>query len=670
VHSQGRSQGRAPQRGHQLNRLGQAIGILLGAAAVFLACAAPACALITPPVTVDGPSSQILDFGGVSMAEDGNGGLVYLKAVEGVPHVFACRYLEGHWTAPIQVDWDQPYPASQPRIVAGPQGRLLVVWVTQVATVHGSVQHGLFSARIGSNGSSFGPSLVVDPNVGDGLGVDPALSAAAPGKAIVAYRAITYTFKPGTFSTAVQLRPGDVMADIRLARLSGDRWSRIGAVNRNPEASMRPPAPTNGPQVGSGLDGGAVVAWQEPDQTGTARIWMRRIFGSTPGPVLPASPVDWQGAPVTADADAFSLSVTPYAGARVAFRIVAGGGSALGGRLLTNALPPLFANGASALSGPELADGGNLPVGPPDVAVAETENKQMAMRLGFLSGSQLRQMQLANGGVPAPLQTPPGPTGVLDSRPVVAVDPEGGGLVAYPALDALGLQVVAVRQEFRSGEAQTATVSGAGGGPIGELSIGRSGAGDGLIAFRQGEAGRYAIVAERTGTPPAAFRVEPPKGWSRPNGVRLRWGAARSGVGGVLYTLFLDGHPVRRNLRRLSFHPSPAMLGDGVIAVQVQAADRFGQWLLSNRAKLRVDGNPPLVQARVRKAHKVVVRLGDSGSGLARGATVVSFGDGERDRGGSKFVHSYPAPGRRTIVVRARDKVGNRLWRRLKVAVR
>ena len=160
---------------------------------------------------------------------------------------------------------------------------------------------------------------MVDPNVGEGVGVDPSLSAASPGKAIVAYRAITYSFKPGTFSTAVQLRPGDVMADIRVARLNGDRWSRLGAINRNLEASMRPPTAVNGPQVGSGLDGGAVVAWQEPDQTGTARIWMRRIFGTTPGPVLQASPSSWEKAAVSADADAFSLAVTP--GRRLAFAL-------------------------------------------------------------------------------------------------------------------------------------------------------------------------------------------------------------------------------------------------------------------------------------------------------------------------------------------------------------
>lgn len=635
---------------------------------------APAQGLITPPVTVDGPSSDIVDFGGVAMASDGTGGLVYVKAVEGVPHIFACRYLSGSWSAPIRVDWDQPYEASQPQIAAGPRGELLAVWVTQVATVHGSAQYALYSARIGAGGSSFGPSLLVDPNVGEGIGVDPSLSAASPGKAIVAYRAITFNFNQNTFSTAVQLRPGDVMADIRVARLNGDRWSRLGAINRNSEASMRPPSATNGPEVGTGAEGGAVVAWQEPDQTGAARIWMRRIFGTTPGPVLQASPSSWEGMPVTADADALSLAVTPYVQARVAFRIAAGGSSALAGRMLANTLPPNYATAAATLGGPQLADGGGVAAppagaGPPNLAIAENRTRKTSMRLDFLAGSQLRQMGVgADGGV-VEIATPPGPPAQAGAEPVVAVDPEGGGLAAYPALGAGGLPEVAVRQEFPSGAAQTGLLSGAQGGPVSELAIGRSGSGDGLIAFRQGEAGHFEIVAERVSVPPASFQVKAPKGWSRPAAVKLRWQAAPSAVGGLSYSVLVDGRAIGSGLRRRALHPRPVLLGNGVLRVQVLATDQFGQQLLSKPAKLRVDGQRPTVGVRVLSGHRVGVRVSDGGSGVEGKATSVSFGDGERARGGARFVHHYRRPGHYTIAVRARDEAGNRTARRFQVRV-
>ncbi len=45
-------------------------------------------AVILPAVTIDGPSEEIVGFGGVAMAEDGTGGVVYLKRVDGVAHVF------------------------------------------------------------------------------------------------------------------------------------------------------------------------------------------------------------------------------------------------------------------------------------------------------------------------------------------------------------------------------------------------------------------------------------------------------------------------------------------------------------------------------------------------------------------------------------------------------
>lgn len=586
-----------------------------------------------------------------------------------MPHVFACRYVEGRWTQPLRVDWDQPYTASQPRIAAGPGGQLLVVWVTQVATVKGAVRYGLFSARIGSGGTGFGHSLPIDGNVGEGEGVDPSLAGASPGKAIVAYRAITYTFKPGAFSTAVQLRPGDVMAEVRVARLGGERWSALGPVNRNPEASMRPPSAVNGPQVGIGSEGNAVVAWQEPDQTGAARIWLRRIFGNTPGPELQASPSSWEGKPVSADADALSLSVTPYAGAQLAFRIAPGDATPLAGRLLVNSLPANFGTTAGALAGAQLADGGVRGAGPPDVAAAESSSKQALLRLGFVAGSQLRQLQLAAAGELASLPALAVPAALEGAAPVVTVDPEGGGLVAYPATDPLGRPVVAVDQELEGGAMQAGTISGGQGGPVAELSLGRSGAGDGLVAFRQGEAGRYAIVADRVSTPPGAFAVKAPKAWQRPAAVTLRWGAASSSVGGVTYAVLIDGTPVRTGLRRLRFHPRPGQLGNGRVWVQVRASDGFGQQLFSNRAVLRVDGEPPQAKVEVGKRGRVAVRLSDSGSGVLPKATRVSFGDGETARRGAKLVHTYASPGRYRIAVRASDRAGNRLWRRFEVKV-
>lgn len=605
------------------------------------------------------------------MAGDGSGGAVYTKAVDGVPHVFACMYSDGAWSAPIRVDWDQSYGAGQPAIAAGPEGELLVVWVTAVATVQGKVQDGLFSARLDAGASGFGPSLLVDPNVGEGVGVDPSVSGTAPGRAIVAYRAITYTFGQPGFSTAVQLRPGDVMADIRLARFSADRWTRMGAINRNSEASMRPPSLTNGPQVGAGIDGGAVVAWQEPDQTGAARIWMRRVFPGAVGPALEASPASWEGAPVSGDADAFSLAVTPFNQARVAIRIAGAGSS--GPRLLLNTLPPDFAVPSGVLNGPvTVFRGTGAGLGVPGVGATEKGGgSEGSMRLAFASGGEVQQVGVDASGGLAPLAVPPGPPAQPGAESVASVGPEGGGVVAYRSLDPDGRPVVAVRQELPSGASQTGLLAGAVGGPVAGLSIGPSGEGDSLIGFRQGEAGHYEIVVERVSEPPSSFKVEGPSRWIRPSRARLRWQSARSGVPGLTYAVLLDGRIVRSGLVDLDYQPPPTLLGSGVRLARVIATDGFGQQTVSPVARLRVDGRAPRISFRARRGGRVVaVRLGDDDSGLRRASSSVSFGDGTEAQGRSVVRHRYRRPGRYPIVVRAADEAGNRVTRRFESVVR
>jgi hypothetical protein len=640
---------------------------------VALSSPAPVRALVTPPVTVAGPSSDIVDFGGVSMSSDGSGGLVYIKAVEGIPHVFASRYVGNEWSAPMRVDWDQPYEAGQARIAAGPRGELLVVWVTQVATVHGGVRYGLFSASIGRGAGSFGPSQPVDPNVGEGVGVDPTVSATASGQAIVVYRAITFKFDPTVASTAVQLRPGDVMADVRLARLKDDRWSQLGAINRNPESSMRPPTPTNGPKVGAGIDGNAVVAWQEPDQSGVARIWVRRIFGSTPGPILEASPTSWEGTPVSGDVDAFSLAVTPLDQARIAMRIAP---NSIPGRwrLMVNTLPPGFAVPSSALVGAQAVFtapvSSSAGIGAPGVAAYEKGGNEGMLRLGFISGAQARLVGADQSGKLVSVPLSPGPPPVPGAEVETELDPEGGGVVAYPALDAAAHQVLAVRQESPDGATQLGLVAGVESGPVTALAVGGSGTGDALIGFRQGEPGHFQIVADRVSAPPAEFKVKGPKGWTRPRTVTIRWGTAKSAVGRVTYSVLLGGQTVKHGLRRHRLRLRPALLGNGVAQARVLATDGFGQQLLSKPVKLRVDGQPPLVSVGgPARSRQVTVRVHDADSGLASKATTVSFGDGSRARGGSRFAHRYERAGRYTVSVRAHDKVGNRVSRRFEVRV-
>jgi hypothetical protein len=645
----------------------------LAALVVVLAAPAAAGALIMPPTTVAGPATDVLDFGGVAMGPDGSGGVVYTKVVDGVPHIFASRFVEGRWSGPLRVDGENAFEATQPRIAAGPRGELLVVWVSGVATVEKKIRYGLFAARIGRSASSFGPAEVVDPNVAEGVGVDASVSGTRSGQAIVAYRVITYNFNGNSAAnaTAVQLRPGDVLAEFRLARLRGNRWSRLGSVNVNPEASTRPPSETNGPQVLTNAEGAAAVAWQEPDQSGAARIWVRRVFSGSLGPILEASPSTWSGRPVSADADAFSLALTPYNQVRVAFRMANTPGSPLAGRMLVNTLPKGTAVEAAKLTGAVLADGAGptaapfVGLGPPSVAAADPGGTEGAMRLDFLAGSQLVQTAVDAKGAVVPAPTPLSAPGVPGAAVVSAIDPEGGAVVAYPAQAAFGATALALRQEFASGAVQTGLVSGPLGGPIDELAIGRSANGDSLVAFRQGEPGRFQIVVDRVSVPPAALTVEAAKKWTRPGAVKLRWNAAVSSVGGIRYSVLLNGGTVGGGLRRLSYRPRRGQLGNGLVSARILATDSLGQQVLSKPVQLKVDGEPPTVAVEAKPKLRVDLRVADPLSGVRR--ATVHWGDGDSSGLKGRKAHKFSRPGRYRIAVQAIDKAGNRVHRSFEV---
>jgi hypothetical protein len=637
-------------------------------------------AVISQPAIIDGPSADAITLGNVAMANDGTGGLVYLKSVEGKPHVFASRFDGTNWSPPIRVDAESTLEASEPRIAAGNGGRLLVVWVTQVATLSdGEIRHGLYSASLGPGSHEFGAALLVDPNLQKGTGTSPSLAGTVPGKAIVAYRVVTHLFgQVGQFDLGeVQLRPDDVLADVRVARLEGDRWSRLGPINRNLAASMRPPTEANGPQVAIGATGRAAVAWQEPDRTGAARIWVRRVTGTSLGPIFLASPESFDGKPISDDATALSLGVTATDRVRVAARVDGAATSTLGGQrvFLTSLASSASPDGAKPV-GPEEVDGGGSaappgPIGPPAIAATDGPGAEGALDLAYTSGSNVESVGVGTNGKPVPPRTIGGAPAAPDSPLVAAVGPEGGSVLAYESLDESGSPTVVVRQEFPEGELQTGLLYGPLGGAISQLSGADSGHGDALLAFGQGESGLTAIVADRVSAPPANFSITVPQKWVKPTRAKLTWSPPASAVGGFSYSLVVNGRVVRSSLARTRITPPPALLGSGVTKVSVLAVDRLGGEVLSRPVKLRVDGRPPSFALHVRKARReVVLRLKDTQSGLARGSIRASFGDGAQAKGRATIRHRYLHDGSYTVHLRARDRVGNRLSQRLTVQVR
>jgi PKD domain len=621
--------------------------------------ARPALAVILPAVTIDGPSQEIVGFGGVAMAEDGTGGLVYLKRVGGVPHVFVSRLVEGHWLAPVRVDTEESFAASWPRIGAAEGGELVVVWATPFGTEKGRPQDELLGATLGPGASSFGRATLIDPDIGTGTGASPDLAMSSTGQADVVYRVLES--ESGQPTTVPLLRPGDVVEEVRVAHYEGGNWSPLGAINHNVGLSMRPPTQANAPQIAIGPSGNGLVVWQEPESEGVARIWARRIFGASLDYVLPVSATSFDGKPIVADADAPSVAISRLGLAEVAYRQLWSPGSPLPGpRIFLNVLSDGEASSGSEFAGAKVLDEtavageASATVGPPSIDIDEKQG----MRLLYDSDGTPRVVEGDDRGLSGAVSLGPAVSGGEDSASVM--NPAGGGVSAWPSAGPQG-PAVAVREDFPEGAAQTALVEGGGGGPVSELAVGRSGLGDGLIGFLQGSIGNAAIVADQVSAPPQHFVVNVPHTWVKPSRALISWQAAPSAHGPLGYSVVVDGgapQPVPAGA--LDARIDAQTLGSGAHHVQVLATDGDGASTLSSPLTLLVDGQPPTVKiTRASGGAGVEVRASDAYSGLDAKAVSVTFGDGASARGRARLRHRYARAGIYRVSVHVRSNVGN-----------
>ena len=637
-------------------------------ALLLLLPAGAARAVVLPASTIDGPSENIVGFGGAAMAEDGTGGVVYLKRAEGVTHVYVSRYVHGQWLAPIRVDTEEPYAGSWPRIGAADGGELIVVWATPFATREGKPVYELLGSELGAGGDSFGRAIFIDSNIEEATGTSPDLAVSSSGQADVVYRVV----QPLATGVAL-LRPGDVVEQVRVAHFDGLRWSNLGAINRNPSSSMRPPTQANAPCVAIGPTGKAAVVWQEPDVEGVARIWARRLFGSTVDYVMPVSTTTYNGAPIGTDADAPSVAFSRLGQAEVAYRQPAGPSTPLvGSRIFLNTLPDGESANGAAFEGARVVDSGlgggaAATVGPPSIDIDE----QQGMRMLYDGNGMPRVLEGAAGAISPSVQLGP-PFAGTEPLAVSVMNPQGGGVSAWPSEESPGHPAVAVREDFPNGSVQTALVSGGAGGEVGELSVGRSGLGDGIVAFRQGEFGNAAIVTSEATAPPAPFVVTVPKRWVKPSQVTVSWLPAPSAVGPLSYNIVLDGHvePTRQS-SLLTAAVNPRGLSSGRHRLQILATDRDGQSTLSAPAKLLVAGVPPTVRIRpARRGASVSVIVSDAYAGIQKSAVRASFGDGSSAHGRARMRHRYAHPGVYRLTVSVRDRIGNASTMRRWVKVR
>lgn len=650
---------------------GMRIALLAAALAALLALPAGAGAIVSDVQPIDGPSAEVLDVGDAAMSEDGSGGVVYLKQVGGRSHVFVTQFRDGVWWPPQRVDVGQDFDSSWPRIGAGDGGRLLVTWVQEFG-VDGDR---MFSATLDPGATSFQPPVPVDFNVGEATSTYPDLAMSRGGQAYLVYRVVT--------DVSPSNPAGYVGADTRVARYTGRLWSVLGTpVDRSTPTPVRAPTEANAPEVGIDIQGQGVVAWQEPDDEFVDRIWVRRLFGTSVGIPILASPQSWEGAPLRGPADAFALDVAGFGQTAVAFRQQPGQASKLNApRLMVNEMPDVFSESAQRFAGALLADGGvRDALGAPSVGA----DPRSLYVTGFAAGAATL---LGSGDEAAAERVERVDAGAsaIAGDPLVDLAETGAVVVAWRELRG-NAGLVGVQERRADGVVEPTDLSAPRGGAVGLLVLGGSGRGDAIVAWKQGSGGNSQVAAAVVDAPPDPFLVLLPNGWQRKKRIRIAWDESPNAVSAVRYSVSVDDEPVREGLRRLHALLKRDDLGDGRHRIQIFATDAVGQETGSRVGHLLVDRRSPRVELH-RRGRRLAVVVTDGrksqASTLRTGSVRVSFGEGgaaasatasgsvwtpRPDPGHRKKAkaptvrkrHVYSGPGRYTVRVRARDKAGNR----------
>ena len=455
------------------------------------------------------------------MAKDGSGGLVYLKRVVGVPHVFVSRYVGGSWQAPIQVDEGEPYAASWPRIGAAEDGELMVVWATPFATRKEKpvVRAARGTAR--SRCSKFGPAMIIDSDIEEATGTSPDLAVSSTGQADVVYRVVE-TSAP----TVPLLRPGDVVESVRVAHFDGERWSDLGAINRDPGVSMRPPTQANAPQIAIGPTGnGAGRLAGAGNRRRRADLGQAAVRASRSTTCCRSAPTTLQRR-----ADRRRRRCAEHGG------LMAGSGR---GRLPPERGARLAAAGSANL--PEhparrrigraarssRARASSIPrcraaSRPRSGRRASTSTKSEDLRLLYDSNGTPRVIEGNDHGLSGALSLGPPFAG---SEPIAAsvMNPQAE---AFRRGRAPTRRAIRRWRSARTSPAAPSRPRSSAAAPAAksrELAVGRSGLGDGLVAFRQGPFGNAAIVAAQATAPASEVIVSAPKGWVKPSQALISW---------------------------------------------------------------------------------------------------------------------------------------------------
>jgi PKD domain len=624
--------------------------LLLVVPLVVLALASGASAarpVLQPSAVLDGPSADVGTLGGLSMASDGTGGLVYLKLVAGVEHVFVSSLASGAFGKPQQVDPALAGPSSQPVIGASSNGLLLIAFVNgdQLYVV--------------TRPSSTAPYGSPQPLAGGAS--NPAIAVSVNGKGYLAFTAF-----------------GSGGHDVRCAYYHAGQWAT------EPSPLDAVPADDAGtgvgrPRVAAAGDGVGIVVWGEAGHVYSRRVWATSpsvVFEQADVPTFAGANEVAAGLPAIAAGDDSSY-------ATVALQEQFAGTAGVQSRILVRRLRGSLYESAVAADGltPTTPDNAVNP------QVVETGVDSGLLTSGRLGSNQVVAAQLGQFGNAGAISSAQRVDTLPNASPPQAVPATTGsysGLVAWQHDPGLGPREIRARFYSGSSSAPEMAVSSPTLGPTNAangLAAGGDIAGDLAVAWIQGSFGFSAIVAAQLYAPPGGFGLTGMPKYIRQARPSFRWSPSQERWGPVRYTVSVDGAQAAPTAATSWRLPQP--LAEGPHILQVTAVNQANLTAFARPLGIWVDTIPPRAQltlsgvARARSIVRIKVRYTDTtpptgrvGSGVA--SVIVKWGDGATARIGQVAAHAYARQGRYAVTVIVTDRAGNavRLSRRIRIAAR
>ncbi|MGI8428268.1 MAG: PKD domain-containing protein, partial [Solirubrobacteraceae bacterium] len=596
------------------------------------------------PRVIDGPNAQILGLSGLSVARDGTGGLVYVKQVSGVAHVFVARLVRGTFVAPQQVDRSLGGPSSQPVIAAGDGGLLLIAFINagQLYVVDRASTSSSYSAPRDLYGGAASPSLQLTPS----------------GKGYLAFTAA-----------------GAGGHDVRSAYYHARRW----ALESTPLDAV--PARDAGtgagrPRVAAAGDGVGIVVWGE-----AGHVYSRRVWGTSPSvvyeqadvPSLPgASEVAAVYPDVGAGGDSSYVNVVfdelLFDGSRTQSRVLM---RRLVGSQYEAVTPSdgLFRGASGGADQPRIAIG---EYGRGFVTSARDDSNQLFATLLGYHGASVGQVRVDSRPNATPPYAVPATTGLYSYVIAWQHDPGPGGSAEIRA-----------RAFNGSGFGPELVLSSASRGPTDAaygLFAGGDIAGDAVIAWVQGTGGSVQIVATQLYQPPGGVRPMSAREYSRGPHPVLRWTPSRERFGAVDYFVSVDGVGVGQSAT--TSLRVPRALSEGPHPWQVTAINQGGLESASRIGTVWVDTVRPVVRVtlgaarQARSPLQIFVSYTDpprrgSPAGVASGIATgwVNWGDGSIVPISQRASHAYRASGRYRLTVTVADQAGNTTTRTRSVRI-